>query len=80
VIFDAVGSIWGKWDLHSHTPASFDYGRKNVTNRERNAHSAKRLSGKIGFWAWDSSMWMIATPESGTARAHVSVQGASTGI
>jgi ABC-type lipoprotein export system ATPase subunit len=28
----AIGSIWGKWDLHFHTPASFDYLKKNVTN------------------------------------------------
>ena len=32
--FRAVGSIWGKWDLHFHTPASFDYGKKNVTNKQ----------------------------------------------
>jgi ABC-type lipoprotein export system ATPase subunit len=32
--FRAVGSIWGKWDLHFHTPASFDYSKKNVTNKE----------------------------------------------
>jgi hypothetical protein len=34
VDFRAVGSIWGKWDLHFHTPASFDYGKKNVTNKQ----------------------------------------------
>ena len=32
--FRAVGSIWGKWDLHFHTPASFDYHKKNVTNEQ----------------------------------------------
>lgn len=32
--FRTVGSVWGKWDLHFHTPASFDYGKKNVTNKE----------------------------------------------
>jgi ABC-type lipoprotein export system ATPase subunit len=30
--FRDVGSIWAKWDLHFHTPASFDYHKKNVTN------------------------------------------------
>jgi exonuclease SbcC len=34
VAFRAVGSIWGKWDLHFHTPASFDYDKKNVTNEQ----------------------------------------------
>ena len=32
--FRAVGSTWGKWDLHFHTPASFDYDKKNVTNMQ----------------------------------------------
>jgi len=26
------GSLWSKWDLHFHTPASFDYKRKSVSN------------------------------------------------
>jgi hypothetical protein len=26
------GSIWRKWDLHLHTPASFDYHDKSVSN------------------------------------------------
>lgn len=28
------GSIWRKWDLHFHTPSSYDYGDKSVTNIE----------------------------------------------
>jgi predicted ATPase len=27
------GSLWNRWDLHFHTPASFDYIDKSVTNR-----------------------------------------------
>jgi exonuclease SbcC len=28
------GSIWRKWDLHFHTPASYDYQYKGATNAE----------------------------------------------
>ena len=28
------GSEWKKWDLHFHSPSSYDYGNKNVTNNE----------------------------------------------
>lgn len=28
------GSIWRKWDLHFHTPSSFDYADKSVTNQQ----------------------------------------------
>ena len=28
------GSEWRKWDLHFHTPKSYDYGDKSVTNEE----------------------------------------------
>lgn len=28
------GSEWRKWDLHFHTPSSFDYGDDSVTNQE----------------------------------------------
>lgn len=28
---DPSGSQWRKWDLHFHTPQSFDYGNKNLT-------------------------------------------------
>ncbi|MDP3148203.1 MAG: hypothetical protein Q8N83_03640 [Ignavibacteria bacterium] len=28
------GSIWRKWDLHFHTPSSFDYHNMSVTNQE----------------------------------------------
>lgn len=31
---DARGSLWRRWDLHFHTPASFDYADKRVTNAE----------------------------------------------
>lgn len=26
------GSIWRKWDLHFHTPSSYDYGNKSITD------------------------------------------------
>lgn len=29
-----VGSVWGKWDLHFHTPSSFDYENKQATDTE----------------------------------------------
>lgn len=29
-----LGSIWRKWDLHFHTPASYDYEHKGATNQE----------------------------------------------
>jgi ABC-type lipoprotein export system ATPase subunit len=32
--YDPSGSRWRKWDLHFHTPASFDYQAKSVTNDE----------------------------------------------
>jgi predicted ATPase len=28
------GSIWRKWDLHFHTPSSYDYKDKSVTNEQ----------------------------------------------
>lgn len=28
---DPLGSIWRRWDLHVHTPASFDYQDNGVT-------------------------------------------------
>src|SRR5688572_28366025 len=28
------GSQWRKWDLHFHTPASYDYRDKSVTNQQ----------------------------------------------
>jgi hypothetical protein len=31
---DRRGSLWHRWDLHFHTPASFEYGDKSVTNEE----------------------------------------------
>jgi hypothetical protein len=32
--FHAIGSTWGKWDLHFHTPSSFDYQNKATTNAD----------------------------------------------
>jgi ABC-type lipoprotein export system ATPase subunit len=29
-----AGSIWGKWDLHFHTPSSFDYRNKSISNSQ----------------------------------------------
>lgn len=31
---DPRGSIWRQWDLHVHTPASYDYADKSVTSAE----------------------------------------------
>src|SRR5690606_25910671 len=28
------GSEWRKWDLHFHTPTSYDYKNKSITNQE----------------------------------------------
>jgi predicted metal-dependent phosphoesterase TrpH len=28
------GSFWHRWDLHFHTPSSFDYQDKRVTNQQ----------------------------------------------
>jgi hypothetical protein len=32
--FRSIGSLWGKWDLHFHTPSSYDYENKVITNEE----------------------------------------------
>lgn len=32
--YSPVGSLWNKWDLHFHTPSSFDYENKRITNQE----------------------------------------------
>lgn len=32
--FRPIGSTWGKWDLHFHTPASYDYANKAITNEQ----------------------------------------------
>lgn len=32
--FRPIGSIWGKWDLHFHTPASYDYKNKARTDEQ----------------------------------------------
>ena len=31
---DTRGSIWHRWDLHFHTPSSFDYDDKSVTDQQ----------------------------------------------
>ncbi|MBA2116725.1 TrlF family AAA-like ATPase [Bremerella alba] len=31
---DPRGSCWTQWDLHFHTPASFDYKNKSITNQQ----------------------------------------------
>jgi hypothetical protein len=31
---DRRGSLWHRWDLHFHTPASFNYEDGSVTNEE----------------------------------------------
>lgn len=32
--FISKGSEWRRWDLHFHTPSSFDYHNKSITNEE----------------------------------------------
>ena len=32
--YDSRGSLWYRWDLHFHTPSSFDYEDKSVTNQQ----------------------------------------------
>jgi len=32
--YRAIGSVWGRWDLQFHTPSSFDYHNKSVTNEQ----------------------------------------------
>src|SRR3990167_5365709 len=31
---DPKGSLWREWDLHFHTPSSYDYLGKSVTNED----------------------------------------------
>lgn len=31
---DPRGSIWRKWDFHFHTPSSYDYKNKSITNEQ----------------------------------------------
>jgi len=33
-IHPSVGSLWNRWDLHFHTPSSFDYKNKQITNQQ----------------------------------------------
>ena len=32
--FLPIGSVWGKWDLHFHTPSSFDYENRAISNQQ----------------------------------------------
>ncbi|MGH7827883.1 MAG: TrlF family AAA-like ATPase [Candidatus Binatia bacterium] len=32
--YNSRGSVWHRWDLHFHTPSSFDYHNKSVTNQQ----------------------------------------------
>ena len=32
--FRPIGSVWGKWDLHFHTPSSYDYSNKSLTDQQ----------------------------------------------
>ena len=32
--YRSIGSVWGKWDLHFHTPSSYDYKKKGVTDQQ----------------------------------------------
>ena len=32
--FRPIGSVWGKWDLHFHTPSSYDYSNKGRTDQQ----------------------------------------------
>ncbi|KTS64618.1 hypothetical protein SA3R_22290, partial [Pantoea dispersa] len=37
----SLGSEWKEWDLHFHTPSSYDYGDKAITNHEIIEHMYK---------------------------------------
>jgi len=32
--YDPRGSLWHKWDLHFHTPSSYDYENRGITNQQ----------------------------------------------
>lgn len=32
--YNQRGSLWHRWDLHFHTPSSFEYGNSSVTNEQ----------------------------------------------
>jgi hypothetical protein len=45
----AIGSVWQKWDLHIHTPASFhwDGQRFHQMNNEKRDAACKKIVEKI---------------------------------
>ena len=32
--YSPLGSLWNRWDLHFHTPSSFDYEDKSISNQK----------------------------------------------
>ncbi|MBU4194592.1 MAG: PHP domain-containing protein [Actinobacteria bacterium] len=32
--YSPLGSLWNRWDLHFHTPSSFDYEDKSISNQQ----------------------------------------------
>ncbi len=32
--YSPLGSLWNRWDLHFHTPSSFDYEDKRISNQQ----------------------------------------------
>ncbi len=40
---DASGSNWREWDLHFHTPKSYDYGNKRLSPQQ----AIERLKQKL---------------------------------
>jgi len=32
--YSLLGSLWNRWDLHFHTPSSFDYEDKSISNQQ----------------------------------------------
>lgn len=40
---NACGSLWYRWDLHVHTPSSFDYENKNITNEQIVSRFSKEM-------------------------------------
>jgi hypothetical protein len=65
--FHAVGSTWGKWDLHFHTSASYDYKNNGLTNGgiqealKRLADAIDNLVGDVG--EFDTENWREVVPK-----------------
>lgn len=41
------GSTWHRWDLHYHTPSSYDHHNKSKTNQEIVINRERRYNFKL---------------------------------